>query len=130
MYAYLLQVGVLHGSDEEILCAKQTYRKQYKRNWKQQKRPRKELRIEVTLKEFAVIKSLGLVNGLKPTTYARTILLASTGQSILIPYKDDLLQVLQLLSMAAIASRTIIPARDLSDQLFEAERLLLQYLSR
>jgi len=130
LYQYLLEAGVLSGTPEAIGIAKRKYRKQYKKQWKERKRPRKELRIEISLREYATIKSQALTNGLKPTTYARNVLLASTGQNILIPYKDELLEVLQILSMTVIASFSNMPARSLSNELEEAERHLLHYLSR
>ncbi|HVW97072.1 MAG TPA: hypothetical protein VHA56_13965 [Mucilaginibacter sp.] len=127
LYAYLLKSNVLHGTQDDIALAKLEYRKIYKRQWKQQKRPRKEIRIEFTLKDFQAIKTKASVAGISYTAYARNILLLSTGSQQLIPRKEVLLKVLQLISMAVIASTKNMR---LIQQLTEAEDLLLQYLKQ
>ena len=129
LYTYLLDSGVLNGTPEEIDCAKCAYRRIYKQQWKQRKRPRNEIRIEFTLKQYATIKSKAIGYGLNPTSFSRNITLASVELTPVIPNKDILLQVLQLISMAAIASEKNISSRQLSAQLAHAEKLLLTYVT-
>jgi predicted DsbA family dithiol-disulfide isomerase len=129
LYNYLLQAGVLNGTPEDIACAKQAYRKVYKKQWKQQKRPRKEIRMEVTLKQFAAIKAAAHANELKHTTYARTVVLAAVAENDNIGQKDMLLEALQAVSMAVIAtSKHTLPACQLAALLQQAETKLLHYL--
>ena len=128
LYQYLLKSGVLHGTEEAIALAKQEYRKIYKRQWKLRKRPRKEIRIEFTLKEFGNIKAKALESGSTHTAYARAVILSSIGSAPQIPHKQTLLKVLQIISIAAIASARNIPSWQLSEQLTQAENMLLGYL--
>jgi len=129
LYAYLLEAGVLDGTPEEIDSAKCDYRRIYKRQWKLQKRPRKEIRIEVTLKQFAAIASKAREFELKHTVYARNAILSAIESNPSIPNKNQLLNVLQLISMAVIASaKNTLSSWQLSEQLAKAEDTLLQYL--
>jgi hypothetical protein len=128
LYEYLLKSGVLHGTDEDIALAKLEYRKIYKRQWKQRTRPRKEIRIEVTQKDFQTIKTKALELGVSHTGYARGVLLSSIGLKQLIPHKQILLKVLQLISMAVIGSTKNTQSWRQWEQMGEAERLLLLYL--
>jgi predicted DNA binding CopG/RHH family protein len=128
LYAYLLQSGVLHGTVEDIAFAKVQYRKMYKRQWKQRRRPRKEIRIEVTLKDFQAIKTAASIAKLKHTTYVRMLILSSLGIKQLIPHKQVLLNALQLISMAVIAMANKSQSRQLLEQLTNAEQILLNYV--
>lgn len=129
LYAYLLQSNVLHGTKEDIAQAKREYRRIYKREWKQRKRPRKEIRIEFTIREFGDIKVRAFEFGISHTAYARTVILSSVGLSQLIPHKDKLLKVLQIVSMACISSGNGIPSWQLANQLRNAEDILINYLT-
>ena len=129
MYTYLSETGVLNGTPEQIAYAKHQYRRQYKKQWKQTKRPRKELRIEFTLKQFTAINRKALESELSRTAYARNIILAATGSEQFIPHKEQLLQVLQLVSMASIgAIKRTHSLTDLTNLLTQAEMLLLHYI--
>jgi hypothetical protein len=128
LYHYLLKSGVLYGTEEDIAQAKRTYREIYKRQWKQRRRPRKEIRIEFTLKEFETIKAKAMESGNCHTAYARYVILSSIALTQQIPNKQALLKVLQIMSMAAIASAKNIPSWQLSEQLAQAEQMLLHYL--
>jgi hypothetical protein len=129
LYEYLLQAGVLNGPDESIAQCKKDFRKQYKKLWKQRKKPRKEIRFELSLKEFQALQLQARVYDLRHTTYARQIVLASVEQSPFIPYRDVLHKVLQLISMAAIASgKGGVTMEELSAWLMQAETELLHYL--
>src|SRR5580693_871166 len=104
LYTYLLEAGVLNGTPAEIDCAKRQFRKLYKKRWRQNKRPRKEIRIEFTLKQFQTIKMKARECELRHTTYARQVILAAVeSDSNIIPNKEKLEKVLQLVSIAAIA---------------------------
>jgi hypothetical protein len=129
LYQYLLQANVLDGSEEDVLRARQAYRKEYKRRWKQQKRPRKEIRVELTLRQFETIKDKALRSGMRHTPYARQAVLRTVDADHAIPRRDELLQVLQLVSMAAIAaakgSKSI---QEIATMLGEAEQLMLNII--
>jgi len=127
---YLSATGVLNGTPEQIAYAKQAYRKQYKRNWKAQKRPRKELRVEVTLKQYAAIVQYANAHGMRSTPFARNaIMQAVTGSPIPYGY-DRLLQILQLVSMATIATSHNPGAERAHQLLLQAENLLLTHIKQ
>ncbi len=128
LYAYLQKAGVLHGPEEDIAQAKREYRRIYKQQWKQQKKPKKEIRIEFTLKEFVVIKQRAMEFHMPHTTYARTVILQSVHSKVHIPNIQVLLEILQIIGTASIASFRNAPSRQLSQQLIEAEDMLLHYI--
>lgn len=128
LYQYLLRVGVLSGPEEGIALAKAEYRRQYKLHWKKQNRPRKEIRFEVTLKQFAAIRAKALEQDMRHTTYVKAIILASIGQPSALD--DRLLHVLQLVSMAAIATSRETNSARVNHLLQQAEAALLEYLKR
>jgi hypothetical protein len=131
LYAYLLDTGVIHGTPEEIAMAKRSYRRLYKMRWKQGRIEKKEIRVEFTLKQFSSIKVRALEAGLTHTTYARNAILFAAEAKQPIPHKDMLLQILQLVSMAAIAAaKNTIPLNQLSTMLYQAESHLIQYLKQ
>ena len=127
LFAYLSEVGVLNGTPEQIAYAKLQYRKRYKQNWKQQKQPHKELRIELALKQFNAIKTKAEQMAIGHTTYARNIVLASIDEPTTPP--DTLLVVLQAVSMAAIAIEQGKPVHAVHELVRKAEITLLQYLT-
>jgi len=130
LHTYLLEADVLNGTPAEIDRAKCAYRKLYKKRWKQQTRPRKEIRIELTLKQFAMVKTKAREYELKHTTYARQVILAAAeSDSNIIPNREKLEKILQLVSMAAIATmKNTLPLWQVSALLEEAEAMLIQYL--
>lgn len=130
LYTYLFEAGVLNGTPEEIDHAKREYRRLYKKRWKQQKRPRKEIRIEFTLKQFQGIKMKAREFDLRHTTYGRQVILAAVEVDLsFIPHREKLEQILQLVSMAAIASfKGTATIKELSVRLMRAETKLLNYL--
>lgn len=131
LYEYLSNLGVLNASEEEILQAKRQYRKEYKRLWKKQRQLHKELRIQLSLRQINEIKIKAYEFSLKPTTYARSVILSAVGDKTIIANRDCLLEILQILSMCAIAvTKNSIPYWVLSDQLGKAEQLLLDYLKK
>lgn len=129
LHDYLFSLGVLNGAPEEIDAAKRSYRRLYKKRWKQAKKPRKEIRIGFTLRQFEAIKQTARQNEMKPTAYAHTAILYAAESRQVIPAIDRLLKVLQLISMAAIESeKHFEPGHGIATLLAEAESMLLQYL--
>jgi|GEM_PF-1263096 len=129
LYEYLLQSGALRGSEDDIAFAKQEYRRKYKQQWKKISRPRKEIRIEVTLKQYEAIKIKAMELELLPTTFSRSAILASTLIKHYIPYKDRLLKILQFISRIAIAtSNQSLSAGQVCELASQAENMLLLYL--
>jgi hypothetical protein len=106
LFIYLSEAGVLNGTPEQIANAKKCYRTLYKKNWKQQKRPRKELRIEMTLKQHAAVTAAAYTSKLKPTSYARQIILHAANAGACPISKDEVLGVLQSVSIAYNALQT------------------------
>ncbi len=129
LHQYLLESGVLNGTPEAIGMAKLAYRKEYKKHWRKQHRPKKEIRFEFTIKQYATIKAKAFSCGLKPTPFCRQIILQAIQGELLIPHRDQLRHVLQLVSMAAIASERSLLHPQVTSHLAEAEQLLLDYLS-
>lgn len=130
LYEHLLKANLLEGSQEDIVRAKREYRRIYKKQWKEQNKPLKEIRIIVSLKDFVEIKMRAHQYKLKHTTYSRHAILASISKKDLIPNRDQLLLILQLISISAIGSmRSSMSPWEVSEKIHEAERLLLEYLS-
>ncbi|MBW4888455.1 hypothetical protein KXQ82_01960 [Mucilaginibacter sp. HMF5004] len=127
LYQFLLDADVLHGTKEAIVQAKRNYRTQYKRAWKRQSRPRKEIRFEVTLKQYGIIKARARKYNQRPITYARNVIIAEEEGTHLIADRDTLLRVLQLVSMAtnALSTNSIL---SVSKLLETAETTLLEYI--
>ena len=128
LWKYLFEKGVLEGTDEEIQQAKREYRKQYKREWKLRRLKQKEIRPSFTIKEYQAIQQVAIKAGLKPTTFARQVLLAHAEGNAFIPNRDILLQVLQNISIVAIHLVKQFPKEDYTILIEKAEKLLLNYL--
>lgn len=126
LWQYLSETGALNGTVEEIATAKKKYRQNYKRTWKQNRIIRKiELRPGFTDREFKELAIRAQAVGLTPTALVREHVLSYLQNSELIPNRNRLLKVLQLISMAIINSADYRTQQAL---LQEAERLLLSYL--
>lgn len=98
---YLREAGVLNGSDEQIKLAKIAYRKQYLKNWKAEKSPMiKEIRLVLSLKEYADIKIKAYEQYKTPTTFAKDLILESIGKERCLPNKEKLLAIYQKLGLA------------------------------
>lgn len=131
LYQYLLSVGVIRASKEDIAQAKAQYRKLYKKQWKARHRPRKELRIEVTLKQLADIKVKAASANMRHTTFARAIILLALKEPLPLFHRDTLLQILQQISMATILLSRSHPNRvQILHLVQQAETSLLQYLDQ
>ncbi len=129
--AYLLEAGVLNGTPAEIDRARCDYRKLYKQRWKQQIRPRKEIRIEFTLKQFVAIKAKARWYELRHTTYARQVILAAVESDLsIVPQRGQLEKTLQSISMAAIAmEKNTMQRWQIVEFLRESETILMAYLN-
>lgn len=128
LWKYLFEKGVLEGTDEEIAEAKAEYRRQYKRMWKERRVKVKELRPCFTLKEYDLIQKTAKQTGLKPTTFARELLLAQSGNTDFIPNKGMLLQALQYITIVAIELSKNTTDKTSIEIIEKAEKLLLNYL--
>lgn len=126
LFEYLLKADVLNGTPEQIAHAKKVYRNQYKRNWKLRKRPVKEVRFTVTLKQFVALKTQAQAAAMPHTSYVRHVALSSIGQPM--PETELLLSVLQNISMASIAIARNMPMAEISALIQRAENTILQYL--
>jgi hypothetical protein len=130
LYEYLLNLGVLQASKEEIAKAKQQYRKEYKKRWKKERLPHKEIRIVLSLKEYKEVSILAHQFNLTPTSYLKALLCTAIEEKILIPNRDKLLELLQLISICTIGTiKQTIPPWELQEQLLTAENRLLEYLN-
>jgi len=126
LFDYLIEADVINGTPEQIAYAKKAYRKQYKRNWKLRKRPVKEIRFTVTLKQFTALKTKAQAADMPHTSYVRHIALSSIGQPM--PETDVLLAALQSISMASIAISRNKPVADVTPLIEAAENIILKYL--
>lgn len=129
LWAYLVQNGVLDKDEATIARVKKLYRKEYKQKWKKERRLKKfELRPCFTLKEYTAIQVAAKRAGLKPTTFAREILLATAANTEPIPNKPILFKALQFVTIAAISLSKAGTAIHILESIETAEKLLLQYL--
>jgi len=125
LHAYLAERQLLNAPVDMVMAAKRAYRKQYKKRWKKA-RPRKELRIMLTLKQFTDIKHRAREHNIPHTTYARAVILNDSSIASRFILADDLLPLLQVISIATIASvRQSLTYTELSVLLRRAENLLL-----
>lgn len=133
---FLQLKGVLGGSDIDIKNAKQQYRAEYKRKWKQARlKIKPELRPNFTKKEIESISKAAKVRGLTSTNFVRQSALSLASNKTLIPNQDKLLTILQKLSMAGIkiSNKKGNPfydtdVKEVDDLLQETEKLLMTYL--
>lgn len=129
LYEYLVQENALHGTPEQLALAKIEWRKLYKKRWKQQQRPRKEIRFEITLKQYQAIKTTALAYGVPPTTHCKAIIISSVEKTPAIPHREVLLHVLQLLGMAINTLQKDGNTHKATELLTRAEHRLLTYLT-
>lgn len=131
LWQYLFDAGVLNGSEADILKAKAEYRKKYKREWKQNRLiPKKELRPTFTLKEYQMVRFKAQTLKLTATAFLKEVTLASIEGKQIIYNKEELLKILQLISMSIIAFGNNEHRFIITEQLYEAEKLLLEYVKQ
>jgi len=122
---YLEDTGALYGSPEDIARAKIAYRKEYKASHKKQNAKKwHELRPQFSSQDYACIQHKAYDAGLAPTAYLKAI--AINYDTGIVPHRDTLLHILQIVSMATIQlEKENHPG---AQALFEAEQLLMEYL--
>lgn len=123
LWQYLSDKGLLNGSNEDIEKGKADYRRMYHRQWKElHKRPQKELRVLLSIREYLDLKVKALEVGLKPTPYLKELALVAVATKQRVP-EYSLRKILQLVKMASTSNHS-----DYKYLLIEAEKLLLEYL--
>lgn len=127
LLVYLLENNIDFQDREALAQAKREYRKQYKKNWKTGAKKNKDLRPSFTQQEYEELCKRASLLGLLPTTYVRELVISNQENKELICNKEQLLQVLQYLSMAIIAMKKGYIS-DVEELLDKAEKDLLQYL--
>jgi len=100
LYTYLFETGALNGTPEEIDSAKRNYRRLYKKRWKRQTGKRKEIRFTVTNSEYEIIQKRVRASTMKTAGYIRKVIISASLTSRDHVKRDDILNVLQLISMA------------------------------
>jgi len=126
---YLNDCGVLSGSPEAIKIAKKEYRLKYKREWAKSCRRNRNIRPCFTASEFEGIVARATLYGVTVTTYVRNLVLSAQEGADLIPNKDQLMNVLQAVSMALIAFKKDSNSIEAQALIWQAETMLLQYLN-
>lgn len=132
LYNFLVEKGVFDKGEEAIKEAKTEYRRIYKRTWKKNIIvKKKELRPAFTPKEHndLIIKSRLL--GLSPTAYIQKLAIDALGQTTILPHREKLLKILQLVGISQNLiqnHRYSYPFSQADEYLKEAELLLLEYL--
>lgn len=123
LWQYLSDTGALKGSESDIAKGKEEYRRMYFRQWKElHKRPQKELRIILTIREYLDLKVKALEVGLKPTPYLKELALVAIATKQRVD-KNSLKKILQLVKMASTSN-----SKDYKNLLMEAEKLLLDFM--
>ncbi len=121
LYTYLVEHNIDFNDQEAIALAKQNYRRKYKREWKRTAKRKKELRPLFSEQEYKGLCKRANLLGLKPTTYIRELVLTNQENYEIIPNKDQLLIILQQVSMAANQDKN-------NSCICQAEQLLLNYI--
>lgn len=132
LYAYLVEKEVLDKGEIAIKEAKIEYRRIYKRNWKKNAVIKmKELRPAFTPKEYSGIIIKSRTVGLTATKYLQKIAIEAISKNTLIPHREKLLKVLQLVGISQNLvqnQRHSYPFSQVDEYLKEAEFILLDYL--
>ncbi len=123
LWLYLSEKGLLNASEDAIARAKAEYKRKYKREWKMRhKRPEKELRVVLSIKQYLDLKIKASGVGLRPTPYLKELALATIVAKQIVPENESLKKILQLITMTAISTN--------SNMLLEAEKRLLEYVQK
>jgi len=129
LWDYLEQSGALD-SPELIPEAKTAFRKIYKKNWRKDAKRSKELHPSFTRIEFEQIGLRAKLFGLRPTTYARNLILSAQQELALVPNKQHLLEIQQCIGMAENAILKDMDIAEASRLLLRAEEMLAHYLNQ
>src|SRR6185437_5007765 len=126
---YLNELGILSGPPDAIKAAKKVYRLRYKREWAKSCLRNRNIRPCFTSSEYDGIVTRATLYGVTVTTYVRNLVISAQEGADLIPNKDQLLNVLQAVSMALIAYKKDSNSIEVEGLVWQAETMLLQYLS-
>lgn len=139
LWQYLQDTGALATGDPAVIAAsKREFRKAYKRDWERNKTLKKrELRPRFNEKNYAALLAKSKANGFKtPTGYISAIITALLQERTVIPHRDELLKILQLVSMAGhaidalkVRSALFTELNQIEHQVKEAEDALTHYLN-
>lgn len=130
LFKFLLDKGVLDGSEEAIQQAKREYVRLYKKEWKLRNTRQKEIRISLTVKEFTALQKLSEGVGLKPTTLVHDLAISAIENKPFIVDRDTLLEVLQHIGLAYMNIYQNSPNSDAENYLLRCESLLVHYFNR
>ena len=112
MWEYLNQVGVLeNGTDSEIKAAKKAYRKIYFRGYKREQRiqkPEYTIHFSKDNGEFEKILKGAKRNKLSVPAFVKQAALAYLDQAFLVPNRDEIVHLEQLLSNCLNEIQTIV----------------------
>lgn len=103
LFLYLLEKNIDFQDKEALAQAKSEYRRLYKKKWKTGAKKSKEVRPTFTESEYEELCKRAELLGLLPTTYVRELVITNQENRELIPNRDQLLQILQYISMSLIA---------------------------
>jgi predicted RNA-binding protein len=124
---YLENAGVIDASAEVIAHAKAQYRREYKRKWKSTNAIKyKFILLKLNISQYKQLSIRARLNGLNPTKYALEVVLTAQEPRNLIPYRYDLLSILQKVGIAISYCKNEDQVQTL---LIKAEKELLQYLN-
>ena len=131
---YLEERNAFNSTPEEFNLLKRQYRREYKRNWANNRLPHHELRPAVTLKEYADIRRMARESGYKnPTAFTKHLIISSLQGRPFAPDKDLLLTISQKVGMSINLLKnpyTFLDKSELIKFLTEAENILLEYISK
>lgn len=127
LFLYLLEKNIDFQDKEALAQAKSEYRRLYKKKWKTGAKKNKEVRPTFTEYEYQELYKRAELLGLLPTTYVRELVLSSQENRELIPNKEQLLKVLQCISMALINHQKCTN-EEIKTLLEQAEESLIVYL--
>lgn len=101
IYSFLKSSGVLEsGTPEEIRNVRNTYWREYKRNWRKQKRrAEKEITLCLTIDELQEITKEAKRHKLSRTRFIKQSCLAYIDKSFIVPEISEVRKISQLLSM-------------------------------
>ena len=129
LYEYLVNAGLLNGTPEEVAFAKQEYRKEYRRTWMKTKASlTKEVRIEFTRREYHNLLIYAKTAGTSPTAFCKSLTNSAIQNKQIIPNKDRLQEILQVISMTFNMALKLNSPVPLIKELHSIETMLIEYL--
>lgn len=139
LYSYLESSGVLEkGTHEEIQKVKNDYWREYKRNWRKNKRKMvKEITISFTQDEFKEINSESKRHKLNRTNFIKQACFAYVNKSFIVPDLKEIKKISQILAMAYNSIQGMIEennidfksGKSLLESIYKLEREILPVLN-